>query len=314
MMQKTQQYKRCLRVLALIVALALPLTGLAETYQVVKGGSLNLRKEASLESSVIGQYPTGTWMTVLETNDGWSKVEVGNKSGYVVSKYLSDSSTEAKMFIRTNTGANLNLRSQPSLEGDILGSYKNGSTVTVLTRGNGWHKVALEGVEGYMASRFLSTSGSSSSGSTSTGYPKQGVVSNPGANQVLLLREKASTDARVIAYYRNGTAVTLNGTEGDFYKVTVDGKNGYMMKKFIRLAASSSAPSLPETPFIAELVNPNGNSIVNFRKAPGLSASIIKAYPVGTAITVTEVGDVWCKAEIDGVEGFVSRYFFTAGK
>ena len=53
---------------------------------------------------------------------------------------------------------------------------------------------------------------------------------------------------------------------------------------------------------------------MNFRKAPGLSASIIKAYPVGTEIQVTEVGDVWCKATIDGTEGYVSRYFFQVVK
>lgn len=313
-MQKTHLYKRCLQCIALLVALALPLSGLAEGYLVVKGGSLNLRKEASLESSVIGQYPTGTWMSVLETKDGWSKVEVGEKTGYVVSKYLTDTASERTMVIRTNTGANLNLRSQPSLEGDILGSYKNGSSVKVLLAGNGWHKVALDGAEGYMASRYLSGNTSSGSGSGTTTTSKQGVVSNPGANQVLLLRETASTDARVIGYYRNGVTVSITGENGDFYKVTVDGKTGYMMKRFVKLAASSGAAALPEVPFIAELINPNGNSIVNFRKAPGLSASVIKAYPVGTAIVVTEIGDVWCKAEIDGTEGYVSRYFFTAGK
>lgn len=313
-MQKTRLYKRCLRIAALALALALPLSGLAETYSVVKGGMLNLRKEASLESSVLGQYPTGTWMTVLETEDGWSKVEVGGKTGYVVSKYLTDATANSKVYVRTNTGAGLNLRTQPSLTGDIITSFKTGTEVNVLARGNGWYRVSVGGQEGYMNSRYLTASQSTGS-STTTGYPKQGIVSNPGANQVLLLRETASTDARVIGYYHNGVEVKLVGESGSFYKVTVDGKDGYMMKKFIRLASASAGTSaLPEAPFAAELVNPNGNSIVNFRKAPGLSASIIKAYPIGTQITVTEIGDVWCKATIDGVEGFVSRYFFKVVK
>ena len=65
-------------------------------------------------------------------------------------------------------------------------------------------------------------------------------MKNPGANQVLLLRETASTDARVLGYYRNGTAVTILGESGSFYKVSVDGKTGYMMKKFISVVGSSS--------------------------------------------------------------------------
>jgi len=35
---------------------------------------------------------------------------------------------------------------------------------------------------------------------------------------------------------------------------------------------------------------------------------------VGTKIKVLETGDVWCKAEIDGVTGYVSRYFFKVVK
>ena len=325
-MQKTPLYKRCLPALALILALMLPLVSLAEVSKVVKGGALNMRAEPSLSAQVLRQYPTGTWMTVLEDMGEWSKVRVNGLEGYVMSKYLSDTSSDSTLYVRTNTGRGLNLRDLPSLEGNIIASTDStilatapsGDTVVVLAdAGNGWYKVSVQGMTGYMASQYLSASQSSGGGTSTSGYPKTGVVNNPGANQVLLLRETASTDARVLGYYRNGTSVQLLGESGSFYKVTVGGKNGYMMKKFIKVTTSSSgsgSSTLPATPFTAKLVNPNGNYIVNFRTAPGLSSPIIKAYPVGTEITVQQVGDVWCKAEIDGVTGYVSRYFFQAVK
>ncbi len=314
-MQKTHLYKRCLRALAFVLALMLPLVSLAETAMVVKGGALNLRKEPSLSAEVIKQYPNGTWMTVLSTEGEWSKVRVEGREGYVMSKYLSETSGDSKLYVRTNTGRGLNLRAQPSLEGNILTSFKPGTAVSVLLRGNGWYKVSVGGMTGYMASRYL-TASQAGTGTPSTGYPKAGVVQNPGANQVLLLRETPSTDARVLGYYRNGTAVELVGESGSFYKVNVAGKSGYMMKKYVKVTTSSSGSSstLPATPFTAKLVNPNGNAIVNFRTAPGLGSSIIKAYPVGTEITVLETGDVWCKADIGGVTGYVSRYFFQVAK
>lgn len=316
-MQKTHLYKRCLRALAFALALMLPLISLAEVSKVVRGGALNMRKEPSLSAQVLKQYPSGTWMTVLDDQGEWSKVRVNGLEGYVMSKYLADSTGDSTLYVRTNTGRGLNLRDLPSLEGNILGSFKPGTAVNVIARGNGWYKVTVSGLTGYMSSRYLSGSQSGGGNTPSTGYPKTGVVNNPGANQVLLLRETASTDARVLGYYRNGTSVKLLGESGSFYKVTVDGKNGYMMKKFIKVGGSSTgggSSTLPATPFTAKLVNPNGNHIVNFRTAPGLNASIIKAHPVGTEITVLEVGDVWCKAEIDGVTGYVSRYFFKAVK
>lgn len=304
-MQKTPLYKRCLATVMTLCLLVLPAFSLAESYQVVKGGRLNLRQSASLTAEVLGQYPTGTWMTVVEKGDEWTKVTVDGKTGYVMSKYLADpAQSDATRYVRTNTGIGLNLRSAPSLTGTIVTSFKPGTEVTVIAQSDGWAQVKIGEQVGYMSSRFLATK--ATSGSVS-GYPKTGVVANPGANQVLLLRETASTDARVIGYYGNGVTVKLVSESGDFYKVTVDGKAGYMMKKFVKVT-SSEAPA--ETPFTAKLINPNGNAIVNFRAQPGLNGSIIKAYPVGTEIKVLEYGANWSKCEIDGTQGYVSSYFF----
>ena len=306
-MQKTHLYKRCLRAGAFALALSLPMASLAESHKIVHGGLLNLRQEPSLSAKVIRQFPSGTWMTVLSEEGEWSKVEVNGQTGYVMSKYLTDGSPSTTFYVRTNTGRGLNLRDEPSVEGNIITSFKPGTAVEVLVRGKSWHKVRVNGQTGYMSAQYL-TAGQS--GSTST---RTGTVTNPGKNQVLLLRETASTDARVLGNYRTGTQVTILGESGNFYKVKVDGKTGYMMKKFITLTGSVSS-ALPQTPFTATLINPNGNSIINFRTAPGLGSSIIKAHPVGTEIKVLETGDVWCKAEIDGVTGYVSRYFFKVSK
>ena len=166
-MQKTPLYKRCLPALALLLALMLPLVSLAEVSKVVKGGALNMRAEPSLSAQVLRQYPTGTWMTVLEDMGEWSKVRVNGLEGYVMSKYLSDTSSDSTLYVRTNTGRGLNLRDLPSLEGNIITSFKPGTAVTVLLRGNGWYKVSVQGMTGYMASQYLSAS-QSSGGSTST--------------------------------------------------------------------------------------------------------------------------------------------------
>ncbi|MBR2925666.1 MAG: SH3 domain-containing protein [Clostridia bacterium] len=305
-MQKSRQYKRCLQALTVTAALALPMVSLADEYMMVQGGKLNLRQEPSLEAKVLGQYPTGTWMNVHEETGEWSKVTVNGKQGYVMSKFLTDGASSGTLYVKTNTGVGLNLREEPSMSGAIITSFKSGTAVKVLSRGTEWSKVQVGDAVGYMSNRFLT--GSVQSGSTGSTQTKQGVVKNPGANQVLLLREKPSTDARVLGNFRNGTQVTITGESGDFYKVTVAGKSGYMMKKFISV---NTASTFPTEPFTAKLINPNGNSIVNFRKAAGLSAPIIKTLPVGTEITVNEIGETWCKVTVDGVDGYISRYFFT---
>lgn len=60
-----------------------------------QGGRLNLRDGGSTDYNVIGQLACGDTVTVLSEENGWYKVIVHEKTGYVSSQYLtvSDSST-----------------------------------------------------------------------------------------------------------------------------------------------------------------------------------------------------------------------------
>ena len=175
-----------------------PMMAMAETAQsaLVKGGALNLRETASLSAKVLGQFPTGTLVEIVESGDEWHKVEVGGKSGYMMAKYLSTEKGEATATVRTNTGIGLNLREEPGMDGAIIASYKPGMKVTVLQKGAAWSRVSVENKEGFMATQYLNfSSGSSSSTGSATG--KIALVNNPKDTQVLNLRQTASLDGKV---------------------------------------------------------------------------------------------------------------------
>ena len=63
-------------------ALALSSTALADTADsaLVQGGRLNLRQTPSLAAKVLGQFPTGTMVEIIESGDEWHKVEVEGKT------------------------------------------------------------------------------------------------------------------------------------------------------------------------------------------------------------------------------------------
>ena len=56
----------------------------------------------------------------------------------------------------------------------------------------------------------------------------------------LNMRKSASSDSDVIKVLKQGTKVTINGTTGNWYKVTVGGKTGYVVKKYISVSSSGS--------------------------------------------------------------------------
>ena len=294
---------------SLTAAAALTLTAasaLAETADsaLVRGGKLNLRETPSLTAKVLGQFPTGTLVEIIEMGDEWHQVEVGGKEGYMMARFLNTGATEQTATVRTNTGIGLNLREEPRLDGVIITSFKPGTSVKVLQKGSTWSRVEVEGREGFMATAFLNFGGQSAESKPAAG--KVAVVNNPRDTQVLNLRASASLDAQVIKYYRNGVRVTVLEDGETWFKVQVeDGKIGYMMKKFLTVTDETAEIK----PFTMTLFNANGGSIVNFRKGPGLNKEIIAKLPVGTEVTVIEHGADWCKVTVDGTEGYISTWF-----
>ncbi len=291
---------------AAALALTIP-TALADTSRsgLVQGGALNLREEPSMSAKVLGQYPAGTLVEIIYHGDFWHTVEIDGKTGYMKAEFISDAEHPQGAKVKTNSGIGLNLREEPNTSAAIITSVKNGGSVTVLQKGRDWSRVAVNGKEGFMATKYL-VFGSGSSTSATVG--KVAVVNNPKATQVLNLRKAPNLNAKVLDYFYNGTRVTILKDEGAWVKVQVeDGQIGYMMEKFLKVTDETAAVK----PFQAKVMNPNGGSYVNFRKGGSLQSSILKRIPVGASITVLEHGADWCKVDIDGVVGYVSTWFLT---
>ena len=284
-------------------AMALSTTALADTADsaLVKGGKLNLRQQPSLSAKVLGQFPTGTLVEIVEAGDEWHKVEVNGKSGYMMAKFLNSGETQQTAVVRTNTGIGLNLREEPATNGAIITSAKNGAQVVVLQKGHEWSRVSVGGEEGFMATQYLHFGNAPVK---PTG--KVAVVANPKDTQVLNLRQTASLAAKVLDSYRNGVKVTILSAGDTWHKVQVeDGKIGYMMAKFLKVTDEEMVVK----PFQAKVVNINGGSYVNLRAKASLNAKIIDRIDVGSTVTVTEHGTDWCKVIADGVEGYMSTWF-----
>ena len=285
----------------LCMAMAMPFASLAENEtRVITCGTLNLRAGESADSAVLGKYGWGTQVLVKGINGDWASVDVGGQSGYMYVKYLgAEGETNYSAYVKTNSRG-LNLRATPN--GDILGSYPRGTKVTVLSSDGEWSKVSVDGKTGYMQTQWLTVSKPSGGSSTVTPSVGSAVVSNPRDTQVLFLRKEASVSSEALGYYRNGKTVTLLARQGDWYKVSVDGKTGYMMAKYLKVTGELHSGS-------ARVFNANGGRYVNFRSHASLSASVIGTVPVGTTVKVLEKTTDWTKVEVDGKVGYISTWF-----
>ena len=169
--------KKLIRILCLVLCLSVLLpcvSALGETTK-VSAYLLRLRAKPSSDGKVLDAYPRGTKVEILKKNDDWTKVKVHGKEGYMKTSMLAysknkdsgETATETKETRKKNTsvstgdtmyiekGIRLNLREAATSSSEILGSFRGGTKVTILKKGNYWSRVEVKGQVGYMANEYL---------------------------------------------------------------------------------------------------------------------------------------------------------------
>lgn len=194
---------------------------------------LNLRSAPN--GDILGSYPRGTKVTVLSSDGIWSKVKVEGKTGYMSAQWLSSSkpsSGSTGSAIGSAVVSNpldtqvLFLRSEPSTASESLGYYRNGTTVTLLKKLDGWYKVKVDGKTGYMMAKYLKVGDEIASG-TATVY-------NPNGNSYVNFRSAASLNASVIRTISVGTKIDVLDKGVDWTKTEIDGVTGYISTWFLK--------------------------------------------------------------------------------
>jgi len=197
----------------------------------------------------------------------------------------------------TVRGGGLNLRQTASLQAKVLGQYGTGTWVEIVEKGDEWCKVKVAGKDGYMMTKYLNNG---ASGATMYVRTNTGIGLN--------LREGPGTANAIITSFPINTAVSVLQKGREWYRVKVGEQSGYMAARYLAAAKAPAYTKPLETPVDATLRNINGGKVVNFRLYPGMKTKILKAYPVGTEVKVLEKGELWCKVEIEGQQGYVSTY------
>ena len=219
--------------LAAVLAAAPLGQAMASDYATVKGGGLNLRETASLEARVLGQYPTGTWIEIVEKGDTWSKVKVDGKNGFMMSKSLTAAQSGSTMYVRTNTGIGLNLRKGPSMSSEIITSYPIDTAVTVLKKGNGWYQVQVGENTGYMNSRYLAAA-KAPQYTKPVEKPYTAKLKNINGGSIVNFRLYPGMKTKVLDTLKVGTQVTVleEGVNWSLVELE-DGRTGYVSTYFL---------------------------------------------------------------------------------
>ena len=278
----------------------------------VKGGWLRLRDGASPSANTISAYYTGTIVTLLGGSGNWYHVLTPDgKTGYMRSDYLTITGSITGGQLAENTagcvtssnGKPVRLRSGPSAQYPIIASYAVGTPLTILTTGENWSKIRINGRTGYMMNEFIDGGDGSYSAGNYTAY----VVSANG--KTVVLRSGPSKQHEVLASYKVGQKATVISYGSTWCQVNINGLDGYMMTEFLSTVKpdTSGGGSLSYTAYVTSA---NGKG-VRMRMGAGKLFPTIATYSVGTRVTVVEYGSEWCKISIGANTGYMMTEFLT---
>lgn len=213
-------------------------SGSTSTVSYVNVSWLNLRSGPSTSAGVLTRLARGTAVThVGAASNGWQKVKVGTRTGYVSAALLSATKPAAPAPAAKPTGtgtgtvsyvtaSSLNLRSGPSTSSTVLARLARGSAVTHLaTPSRGWVKVKAGTRTGYVSTAHLSRTRPA----TTTADGSAGTAVSYVSVSVLNLRAQASTSSAILAKLPRGTAVThLGSPSKGWLRVKAAGRTGFV--------------------------------------------------------------------------------------
>lgn len=288
-------------------------------------GSLNLRKRASSVASVVARIPQNEVVPVLERLGTWTRVSYGDKTGYVMTAFLTfvevSDATPAPQATENASGlimtarvttekGSLNLRERAASGAKVLTTIPQNAVVTVLSRGEKWSQVTYGAYTGYAMSSFLTFSSTAVTPTpappSGTGEPYARVTTAEGS---LNLRREASASAGVLAQIPQNAVVQVLEKGAVWTRVSYNGYAGYVKTEYLTFISATAAPAQPaameelSSPLAVRVMMADGS--VTLRAAPDSAGTPLAVVLRSEYVQVTARGVQWCRVNYEGQSGYL---------
>lgn len=280
-------------------------SGTAYIYNRDPAQHVNLRQAPSYDAQVLAAFYSGAPVTVLSESQGWYYVEANGLRGYIQGDYLRfDGGGQGQSAtIYSANGGSVNVRSGPSYNYAVISQFRPGTSVTLLLKGAKFHQISVSGIIAFIDANFLRI------GSQPPPAPGPGPAPVPGSGNAsirtsissLNLRDLPSLSARVLGQYRGGTPLTVKRQGTLWCAVTINGKSGYMMTKFLSLRGFPDVPTM--------LVRQANSTYVNLRANPAMTARVLVRVPHNSVVTIISPGPQWTYIQYKSTKGYMLNDF-----
>ena len=269
-----------------------PVAAAEGTSGTVNAMYVRFRSGPGTDYSILGEYNSGTALTVTGSTDGWYAVVIYGQSGYMYADYVTlggaapaqdtPAPTPAPTpvpdpIVVTPTGSKAGhisgdyvyFRSGPSTYYAIYDCLDNGTALTITGRSGEWYAVTIGGRSGYVYNAYVINDDGGDVPNESqpepTPEPTPAPTAPPSTTSIpgyitgndVRFRSGPSTRHDILGEYSYGTALTITGTSGEWKAVIINGQSGYVYGQYV---AEGSVAVVGDDPNSSEI----GRQIVEF--------------------------------------------------
>ena len=206
----------------------------------VTSRDVNLRTGPGYNFGIIYLVPKGTNVTLTGKNGSWYAVKVGGSTGYMLASLLKvgSNNTTANVTVTAASGTavtsrDVNLRTGPGYDYNVIYLTPKGTSVTLTGKSGNWYRVSVGGTSGYMLASLLKVN------TTNTGNGKITVTNTMNVsaytNHKANMRTGAGSNYTIMYTLDAGEWLTVTGSYGSWYKISYNGKTGWMLKSLVQI-------------------------------------------------------------------------------
>ena len=324
----------------------------------VSGGSaINVRSGPGTDYSRVTMVAEGKRVAILKKSGDWYYVAFDGTAGYILSDYVTPdgSGTSAKPAgtpaqaagasagnATVSGGDTINVRSGPDTSYSRVTRVSRDKRVTILEKNGSWYHVSFDGTTGYILSDYVTPDSGVSIKTAETPAKPKPVDTSVGnatvsGGDTINVRSGPDTTYSRVTRVGEGKRVTLLTEEGGWFKVSFDGKTGYIFGDFLTpdngalealaAAEASAAPTAPAVEAMAPAPATEASSAgsdfveartayitggtINVRTGPGTEFDRVTLVSTGKQIDVLGEDNGWFKVSFGSTIGYVLGEYVT---
>ena len=214
--------------------------------------------------------------------------------------FVTASLTAGAFAASATATTHVNMRAGAGNSYRVVSVVAKGQTVTTNGKSGNWTKVTAGGKTGYVHSKYL-TSGSASTGTTaSTSTTTNTASTTVYATSAVNVRSGPSTSYKVITSMSKGQIATKTGVSGNWAKISVNGKTGYVSSKYLTTSKPSTSQPTTSQPSNSGSKQLVGNFKLTFYAGDSTTASGRTRRVNHTIAADTSVLPMYTKVYIEG--------------